>query len=342
MKRAILILALLMGFAFPLHATSEDGFTFSEGYWWKGGTAYSRQRVNWGPWIYPSHYYGYSFTPYQAYYYYEYTPAVKQIDSTAPDAESKLLDIAAARDRIEGRVRLANQKHAAFMEKVDKLGLGGNFTWQNYGIAPQGPSYGGSLPGIPKSFFYGNFGANGNTVYGYNAISQAYNQLDPNILFQQSSTRAQSALELGKQANTEANSLISSALAPLGQAATIQAEGIARARVLEASKGAPQSTTVIQGQGLAPVAPAIMPKIAVGSNLTAAQQVRFEACASCHSGPNAKAKFDIAMFDKFGPEDRMHVLNLLVTDDDSKRMPRKVDGSADRLPFEKFKAFLQK
>lgn len=330
MKRFVFVLLLCLFSGGVAVALEEDGYVFNEGYWWKDGVAYSRNKEYYG---YVS-YYGYS---YPRYYYYSYTPAVANINPQALDADAKLLDIAAARDRTEGKVRLANQKHAAFLEKVDKLGLAGNFSWQGYGAAIPGPAYGN------KSLFYGSYGFNGNTPYGYtyNQVADLYGTLDPNVLFQQSASLTKGAQGLAGQANTEFNNLLKTATDGMNRAAEIREQGIAAERVLNASKAAPQAKVITQGSGVG-TAPAQSQPQGVIALPNAAQATRNALCASCHSAQNKKGGFDVTKWGELTPDQKMYVVNIVTTADEKHRMPRKEDGGVGpKVTLQQLEAFLK-
>jgi hypothetical protein len=60
--------------------------------------------------------------------------AAKPVDYT-PGWQKKLLDIAAARDKTESRLRLQAMDYNAFQSSLKSLGLEGNFHWNGYGQA---------------------------------------------------------------------------------------------------------------------------------------------------------------------------------------------------------------
>lgn len=323
---ALLLVLLSGGFAVA-------DYHFAEGYYWQNGVAYNRR-------IEYSDYYYHCGQYVPRYYSYVYTPVVKAIDPQAYDAEAQLLNIAAARDRVEGKLRQANQKHAAFLEKVDKLGLSGNFYWQNYGIAPQGPAY------AAKSLQYGNYGAQGNTVYGYsyNQVADLYGTLDLNTLFQQSASLTKGAQGLADQANQGFTGTLNTVITGANRAEEIKQQGIAAQRVLEASKAAPQGTVRTQIQGLAPDT---MPRLDTGPPTgvqarTKPALIREALCAKCHSGANKKGGFDITKYNELSEEHQRYVISIITTADDKFRMPKKDDGSpGTKVSKDYIKAFLE-
>lgn len=328
----------------------EDGYTYRAGYWWSGDQPYTRARIDYyEPYTYS--YCGRYYTQQKAYWYWKYSKAydASTVSPKDPDFRTKLLEIAKQRDRIEGEIRKSAAQHNEFLEAVQVLGLQGNFEWKGYGTAPlyaspQRAAYGQSLQ-------YGQFGNNASTIFGYSQLTEAYNTLDPNILFQQSASLTKGAQSLAGQANSEFNTSLDKAIRAQGRAAEIVAQGIASERALIAARAAPQSsttTTVTQPGPVAPPepvlppdqeAPPVMPKVVGG-------RVPFPAaadCMACHSGAKVEGRFDVTTW--WGlPEARRRVIirDRLLTDDMAKLMPRKPDGGAHRLPPGKLKQFMEK
>lgn len=353
--RLLLVIVALLLCALPSLAGGyadgfvEDGYAYNvaSGYWFKGGYAYSRTRIDYSePYVYCGR------TYYQPYYYHRYTKVLdaSTVKPSDPDFRVKLLEIAKQRDAIEGAIRKSANQHNEFLESVQALGLSGNFTFQGYG---QAPSYANPLR--YGSLQYGAYGQqNAATIYTYKEAVDAYNTLDPNVLFQQSASLTKGAQALAGQANTEFTGLVDRANAGIQRAAEIDAAGRASSAALAAARAAPQtstqsSTTVIQPTPLVPQQlppgddePAAMPKVGVrgGGRLPFPAA---NACVSCHYGASAAAKFDISLWKGLPDERKGQIIrDHLLTTDQVKLMPRQKNGSpGPRLTLKQVREFAE-
>lgn len=340
MKRFILVLFLVLlsgGFVCavdPVVGFTEDGYSYvGAGYWTRGGNYYTRNRVDWGEYVYRN-----CCRYYEAYYYYKYypaTPPVSSVSPTDPDFRVKLLEIAKQRDAIEGSIRKSAAQHNEFVEAVAALGLSGNFNWQGYGAAPKG--YG--------SYQLGNFGANASTVYGYSSVADLYGQTDLNVLYQQSSKLAQNAQQLSGQATTDFADLVKQAGSNQGAVAEILAKGQAAAAVLNATKADPtvrvvnRAYTVQFGSDGQPVVTPVVPQVDKGAPL---KVLVTSDCMACHGKVEPKGKLDLSNLSALTLEQKMNIVGRLVTKDPAKVMPRKPDGGPGvRWSGDKVKLFLE-
>lgn len=285
----------------------EDGYVFADGYWFKGGVAYSREK-QWEKEYYTANTYnGCYCTPYQTYkwvYTWKYTKAPLPSYKSA-DWRLKLLDIAAARDKVEGVMRVNALEQQSFTEAVGALGLSGNFYWQGYGRNPVK----GYEPGVHLSAA----GVNASTVYGYSysSVADVYGSTDLNVLYQQSARLTEGAQALAGEANTGFQGLVGQEGNNRARVAEILAKGQASSQTLKASEASPSShtSTTVTATG---VQPNVFLKLSGPAT-----------CVECHSGQKVSGGFDIS---KFNPatasaEVRQKVVARLVTNDPKLRMP---------------------
>ncbi len=145
---------------------SPGGYTYRGGLWYYGTQAYTRHLYT-----QPGYYsYGYYYQPYTYYKYFAVTaPAAAVPNYTDPGWRAKLLSIAAARDKAELSIRKGAVEHAEYMEALNALGLKGGFAIQGYGQHVSYPAnYPSGMNYFNNSAFVGSYGANGNSLYGYN------------------------------------------------------------------------------------------------------------------------------------------------------------------------------
>lgn len=307
-------------------ATASE-YHFSGGYWWRNGVAYERGIVSRDGYYYWSGGCRYWQPAYQEY---SYTPAKIAVSYKDADWKTKLLELAAARDKVEGEIRKNAAEYSQFKEAIDALGLKGNFRWDGYGAAPPGYSSHASVTG-----------ATGNTVYGYsyNTIASVYGDVKLESLYQQSARLAESAQKFSAQANQDFGALVGQEGANRAKVAEILAKGQAARETLEALRDPSKIQT---SESVIKVVPNGERKADASGVKPAFASMANAKCASCHSGSDPKGKFAIADYPALTIAQRLAVIDRLTTRDDSKLMPRAKDGGpGQRLTEDEIRLFLE-
>lgn len=322
---------------------TEDNYTYKDGLFYRGDVAYSRERVSWTEQVpYYNGYGGYSYTP-KTYYRWRYV-RVQYPTPTVPtyskDWQGKLLDIAANRDKVEGKLRESSLDHQAYLSAVQALGLQGNFHWNGYGNAPVNPNY---SPGVPSNPALGSYGAQGNTLYGYSysSVKDLYGDTNLGVLYQQAARLTQNAQTLAGQAHGDFSDLVGREGSNRARVAEILAKSQAAAAALTAANPQPSTHTesrvfsfrAVQGDGgdlqLVPVdpgqapqgVPGAMPRAEGGNGADFAALLQSR-CAECHAGNTVKGGFDIRSYATLSPKDKAaRVWSRLTTTNVEKRMP---------------------
>ncbi len=325
--------------------TSANEYTYRDGFYWNGSKAYSRQLYQYpGYWSYGVYYPGA--------YYYQYTEVpvateykTKTVTYNDPGWRSKLLDIAAQRDKFEGEIRKNAHEQAYFMDAVKGLGLTGNFRWNGYGEVPPsvagGYSYGGQG-------YISTYGANASTKYGYsyNSLSQLYGDGDLNQLYQAASQLAHNAQKLGGEATGQFSALAGQEGANRARVAEILAKGQMAQQILQALETAPSGVTKgfsfkFNEKGVFEKTEAGVPPKVKGELSDQFATVAKNRCASCHNSIDKKGGFDVYDYPTLSTEDKQKVWLRLVTENETLMMPKAVDGGpGKRLTPDEFRAFL--
>jgi len=287
--------------------------------------------------------------------------ALSQTVPFQPGWQKQLLDIAAARDKVEGRLRTQAADFQQYLQGLQALGLQGNFHIQNYG---QSVPYGApTMPYTPyaSSKQYGN---QGNTLYGYtySTIRDIYGDTSTSSLFQQQAKLAENAQSLAGQASTDFGNNVAREGNNRARVAEILAYGQSRKMALDSSHpqipveehredriettGQGQGQVQQQGQGqgqaqsLGPDGGArvTMPR---ADGAVTWPAVAIERCASCHGNGKHEGGFELAAYEKMPPEQKAKVWARLTTSDPDKRMPRGKDGGPGKpLTPAEFKLFV--
>ena len=285
---------------------NSDGYVYSDGFYVKDGVTYTRTD-NW-QWVPPC----YVCYKYQAGYWkflgYTYTP-VQLPTAKDPEWRTKLLGIAAARDKAEARLRTAAIEQQHFLEAVNALGFQGNFRLEAYGRNPVGPTGYGNLQ-------LSNAGVNGNTIYGYTyaSVADAYGNTDLNALYQQSSRLTQNAQTLAGQANSEFSQLVSQAGSNAARVAEILAKGQAGRLVIDGINS-PGVRVKTKGSGTVTVP--------TEANKEFLKLSGPATCVACHSGNKLEGGFDVSKITTMTADEIVgKVLPRLVSADEKKRMPK--------------------
>ena len=300
--------------------------------------------------------------------YYEMTSAeyraTQQKVQYAPGWQKQLLDIAAARDKVEGRLRTSAQEFQTYLQAIKSLGLEGNFRIEGYGqsipYAPYGASY---MPHTPyaSSRQYGN---QGNTLYGYtySTIRDIYGDTSTSSLFQQQAKLAENAQSLAGQASQDFGNNVQREGNNRARVAEILAYGQSRKMALDSShpqipveehredrietQGQGQGQVQQQGQGqgqaqsLGPDgrAAVTMPR---ADGAVTWPAVAVERCAACHGNGKHEGGFEIAKYEGMTPESKAKVWARLTSKNPDERMPRGKDGGPGRpLTPAEFKLFV--
>lgn len=335
MKKSLLVLLLLLSAA-PLASATE--YTYSRGYYWNAGKAYTRSRYQ-----QPGYYNGYSYV--QPYYFYTYNeaydvPATPTYTPPTPPAyapgwKEKMVELAKSKDDL-----------AAYQQALTALG---------YRYIPSAPGlvYGGGY----STSTYSTFGAQGQTVYGYpaysvNALKDPYSTLDLNIPFQQSARLVQNMQTLTGQGMTDLSDRISEVNAGITRVAEANAVGRAAAAALLAARPAPSATTrttVTSSSAATSTGGSVGSSTATGTAAPATmlttdataflRDVGTPLCATCHSGATKKGSFDITAYPNLPIEQKRIVWARLITAEKGKRMPPD-DGQHQAVNVQQLAAFL--
>jgi hypothetical protein len=315
-------------------AASADYTLGSDGYYYQGGQAYTRSPYSY---YYCGRYYtAYSYTPY-------YPPAApKKVTYTDPDWRTKLLDLAAERDKAELKVRQGVFEQQYFLQAVKELGLNGNFRIEGYGQAPpyqpSGPSYVQSHVGYQA----------GSTVYGmatYNTLAQVYGQESVGQLLQTYARLTENQQNLGGRATQDMAQLIGQEGTYRNKVAEILAKGEAVRQMLKALE---EQSATLKTQVQVPVPlngqpdPVQQPQQAPQSNLRKLfEESASKRCLSCHSGQKKEGGFDVTEFAALGFERQMKVIERMTTTNTDKLMPRSPQGGpGERVPQLELQAWM--
>ena len=331
LARAACLLGVLSVLLAPAAVHASD-YVHRDGYYWKDGYAYTRAQY-----YQPGYYKCGAYYPGYYYYTYTYVPAYNSASVTYSDPgwRSKLLDIAAARDKIEGEMRKSAAEQRYFTEAVSALGLTGNFRFQNYGADPYGYS--------PHSNAYAAVNTGGSTLYGYSVkqVADLYGATDMNVLYQQAERLTRGAQDLAGQANTQHGALVQQE----GNNKARVAEILAKAELLK-SLDQPRATVTKQEVGFKQESTTKADSsAALAQTVDTDIRVAFQAvlkteCLACHSGADAKAKYDLTHWDTMGRAERSKAVLRLTTTDQDKVMPRTKDGHGKRLTDAQVQLFL--
>jgi mono/diheme cytochrome c family protein len=335
MNRLLWLAWLLMMLAAGILQASE--YTFSNGWWWKDGHAFSRsavQTLDARGCLVTS----YRYAPYVA-------PAAAVTPETA-DWRSKLLEIAEAQKRSEAKLRQSAIEHQEYMEALKALGLNGSQT--GYTTTQSLDAYGYSQRTAPQ----------GATVFGYNEIADVYGNVDLGELYQSAirlaegsnrygSEATNGAMKLVDQFGDRAQGLLSQQLAiaeinaktagvtnaarALGDA--IKAESRLHIEKRTEGPGPPKPTP---HHGGSPILDEPNAKAAANEsydNLTALVNSK---CVSCHGGKTNEAGLNLTDLGKLDDSAVAKILARVTSANSEKRMPpgKPLETEELRLFFE--------
>lgn len=207
-----------------------------------------------------------------------------------------------------------------------------------------------NLIGIPVPVQYTQpIAQQGNTVYGYSTVAEAYGNIDLGVLYNQAARLTDQAQQLAGQAATDFHSLVQAEGNNRAEVAKIIAQGQAAREALMATKGAPPALTqrsfsfrVVQdargemkvervesGSGTQDFNLASPQKQTNGSNLSDTIKNR---CVSCHG--NDKAAGGLNFLQSISDAQQRKVLERITTTDKALRMPKD-----ERLTVEEISQF---
>ncbi len=334
--------------------TATDGYVFRSGYYYYGSepTAYFRSwETTAGYWRY-----GVYYPPVSRWVYYAttvQTPYVAPPVTTYKDPgwRTKLLDLADSKLKYESKLQLEALEQKAYMESLNALGLQGLFRYNGSGTIP--PYLVPNMPYEVTSVYNSTqtlFGAQGSTQFGRNDYQSSYNasaaqQNDPNQqmaqYWQMANQQALASIEGGAKATQNFHSLLGEEGKARARIAEIQARVHGTIAVMNALSGPPSVTTQgfsvrvsPKGFGLEIESKDVNPKLKEELvkefvEMVAGLDNKSGLCAGCHS-PTTKKQggFDITGWFSLGRDVKNAIiLDRIVTKDEAKRMPRKLDGT---------------
>jgi hypothetical protein len=314
-----------------LGAASADYTLGNDGYYYQGSQAYTRSPYSY---YYCGRYYtAYTYTP----YYPPVQAAPKKVTYTDPDWRTKLLDLAAERDKAELKVRQGVFEQQYFLQAVKELGLGGNFRIEGYG---QAPPYQPSAPTYQVGYQAGS------TVYGmatYNTLAQVYGQESVGQLLQTYARLTENQQNLGGRATQDMAQLIGQEGTYRNKVAEILAKGEAVRQMLKALEE--QSATLkTQVQVPTPLDgnPTFNTQQVPQSNLRKLfEESASNRCLSCHSGQKKEGGFDVTEFAALPFDRQMKVIDRMTTTNTDKLMPRSPQGGpGERVPQAELQAWM--
>ncbi len=263
-------LSIVVGLLLIGAASAQDGYWQAEDtYWYYGREAQAYTRK----WVPPVTTYArvvngcyQCATTQPGYYLYTryYAPVLPAApyvapalpDYKAPDALSKLVDIAAARDKYESQIRVDAFKFNQFKEGVAILGLSGNFRLPDYGYpAPHGAPYGvggsyGSSYGTYGNYNLSghayrtqNYGASASSIYGVNPLAPLAAPFDVNAAFQVVGQHTANAQKYGADAIAGTQEVFGTGLQAANRIAEIQAKGQTAVAIINSLQAAPSAST---------------------------------------------------------------------------------------------------
>lgn len=311
---------------------NRHGYTWNNGYWWRtkaNGDRCAFTRVRKPYWYCGRKYYRWIYRQQFCNNRYSTSSPYTRIDPTNDDALMKLLDIAAARDRVEGQMRVRAQKFQEFRSAAEVLGLQGNFGWQGYGMYYPAAATAGAYQQQYANTQYPS--AQGSTVYGYTTVSDVYGDLDLNALYEQAIRLAQDQSKYAAEASERTQSLVAQQGAQHSRIAEIYARAQAARELAKATEPQPSSHTkesgwVVKfpGNGQEPVVERngeedndYLDRAFV--NLT---QAAFRAnCVKCHGGEKTEKNLDLTNLRNLTAAQAGGIVTRIKSDDPSVRMP---------------------
>lgn len=286
--RAALALVFFVAiFAITCSQASGGEYSYRDGYWWKGGVAYTR-------------------TAYQAYDYscgwywaYQYHKVASPVSYKQADWRERLLDLAKQRDAYVLGARNRQQEQALFEASVKALGLEGNFSVEGYGAGVNGGYGGGQVGPLDASGYYQQ-APQGSSLYGYSilgSIGAALASSSPSEYVNHAARLRADSRRYEAEGESEflaaVQAISEATLGAQSTVAEIQAKADAGVRLLGALRPEPRRVQV-QGGAAGAYEPGVGLDLGSGGQAQEAFPALRRACASCHGGdkPKAGLRFD--------------------------------------------------
>lgn len=346
---------LLLAGASPLTAggyyypgTQRDGYTFRNGYWYRGSTPYYATAQTAYSYV-PYYSYGQTYYYQQPYTYYTYEQAPAETYTPKAQApvnwKSELLKLAGARDEQLG-----------YLNALRALGLPQPLQAPAQGPYQAAPGY----QSVPYTM-------NAQTQYGYSysTVKDVYGDTNLNTLYQQAARLAQNSQALAGQATGDFSSLVQQDSTARGRVAEILARAQAAAATYRATEPPPSahvttsaSASVTGSSTGVDTAPEVQPTVsaqaapqqgyAQGQQGYAAQSQQAFAtlvqnrCTGCHGGSDPAGKLTLTpqSYAQMSLADKARLIwPRLTHHDPQKRMPRSKDGKAATLTPEELRLF---
>jgi hypothetical protein len=355
-KATIVVLLVALALSSPPGRSLGTEYVLGEeGYYWSEGVPYTRTWVEGTPGYYAlTCSYGcrsYVWVPGTAGYY-RYTRVA--LTPQTPDWQSKMLAIAAYRDKAILAERKALLNQAAFIDTARVLFGDQQFHITGYGASVGYPPYNGY--GQVASLALSSAGPQGQTVYGYsynNLNAQMYGQTDMNALLQSYARTVGNAQQLAGQAHQDFGDITQQQATYAGRVAEVLARSQAARAVWDATAPSPQTNVNLTtgkfefSSGTPPAMPkADQPPPAPKPNppavappptpvpaqpgadaaFNAWKQSAINNCVACHykapdGGGKIEGGFDVSKFWYADEATKSRVKARLDETDDKKRMP---------------------
>lgn len=346
MLRMLLILGALMGPAGTAPADElvvgqyanhvYDGYTWYDGYWWKGDVPYNAYRTRVVAYDkYNCPYYSWSYS-YKAVDYKK--KPTYTIDLDKNDALQQVLKIAEDRNNHEMAIRAKAAKFNEVKEAIVLLGMDGNFRIKGFG---QEVNYAkGFDVGYSKETYSQLTQQQGSTQYGVSGFREetsSYGSTDIGAIYREALRARQESRSYEAQGDQATTALVDN----LGKRAAIIEEirtrGIAAARTFAATAPSPQThttreyfsaggSTATAEQPRTSPPPVDPPPAAADSDLIRAAQAVFDAkCLSCHNEKKPNGKLDVTDMKLLSGDQLGKIKERILDTDPQTRMPLKAD-----------------
>ncbi len=296
-------------------------YTFSNGYYWKGGQAYTRSVVRvldaHNCWVNT-----YQYTPYVAP---TTTTNVTNITHETPNWRTKLLEIAEYREKSQAKIKQAALEHQEYLQALKALGLNGH--GPGYTTTTTVDAYGYSQ--VPT--------AQGATVYGYNEIADVYARTDLGEIYNNALRLAEQSNKYGADATNGAYRLVdqlgdraSGLLSQQMAIAEIQAKtngakalvdslkAESRLHIEKRTEGPPVPNPPAPGESPVLDEPAAKATGDVYDKLTALVNTK---CVSCHGGKTTQAGLNLTDLGKLEQKQVDAIFSRITSQDSEKVMP---------------------